>query len=99
MNKIDLIKLYQINNNHTMRDVLYITAQILELIPTVEKEFMEDMRSLISDFSYCAPESLNSGKNWFKLQILVNKHIKDTNVAWREKVIAIYTDKVDINST
>ena len=82
-----------------MRDVLYITAKILELIPTEEKEFIDDMRRLICDFSYCAPETLNSENNWFKLQILVNKHIKDTNVAWREKVIAIYTDKVEINST
>lgn len=75
------------------RNVVMVACKILELTPDTETDFIDDMRSLLMGFAYSAPELLFHINAWSKLEIVINKHIKNTNCSWKENVIELYTGK------
>ena len=75
------------------RNVVMVACKILELTPDTETDFINDMRSLLMGFAYSAPELLFHINTWSKLEIVINKHIKNTNCSWKEKVIELYTGR------
>jgi hypothetical protein len=80
------------------RNVVDIACKILELTPDSEKDFINDMRSVLMGFAYSAPELLYHKDTWSKLEIVINKHIKNTNCSWKENVIELYTGRKQMKS-
>ena len=73
-----------------------ITALLLKnVIPKTETELIQDIDRLVkNDFAYRDPMMFCDSKQWHKLHIIVNKHIKDTDVEWRKMFIDIFTNNL-----
>ena len=73
-----------------------ITALLLkQVIPQTETELIQDIDRLVKDdFAYRDPLMFCDPAQWLKLHIIVNKHIKDTDVEWRKMFIDIFTNNL-----
>ena len=76
------------------RNAAIISIQILQLIPDSNKEFKEEMTTLIyKDFPYCSPELLTFPASWHKLQDIMYKYIPVPKEEWEKKAVEIFVGK------
>lgn len=72
-----------------MRDAVKIFTQIKDLIPMSELEFHDDMKWVIEDAFYKAPEET---LQWHRCFNILQKHIPKPLNDWNIKIWSIFCD-------
>ena len=92
LSNLSLDKVKELRN---LGNVAITTLLMKNVIPKTEVELIKDIEYLIhNNFAYCDPTMLCDPSQWLKLKIVVNKHIKDTDMEWRKMFIDIYMNKL-----
>uniref|UniRef100_A0A6C0B352 Uncharacterized protein n=1 Tax=viral metagenome TaxID=1070528 RepID=A0A6C0B352_9ZZZZ len=72
------------------RDVVIVACTIIQMIPESETQFRSDLKGLIMDFSYSAPELLVRVEAWHKLEAIMHKHIPIVDTPLKKKIVEEY---------
>lgn len=73
-----------------VRNVVVVACTIIQMIPESDTQFRSDLKELIMDFSYSAPELLCGVEAWTKLEIIMHKHIPVVDSPLKRKIVEEY---------
>jgi len=72
------------------RDVVIVACTIIQMVPDTDTQFRSDLKELIMDFSYSAPELLVGIEAWTKLETIMHKHIPVVDSPLKKKIVEEY---------
>jgi hypothetical protein len=76
---------------HIPRNAAVVACEVLQQIPEDETEFKNELKDFImDDLAYRAPEILVHPRTWKLFEIIINKHIKNTDLPWKKNCIDVY---------
>lgn len=72
------------------RNVVVVACTLMQLIPESEIQFRSELKGLIMDFSYSAPELLAGVEAWHKLEAIMHKNIPVVDSPLKKKIVEEY---------
>lgn len=72
------------------RNSIIIACTIKEMVPETETEFHNDLKQLIMDAAYYAPELLSMSITWLQLEIIMHKHIPVVDTPLKKKIVEVF---------
>ena len=76
------------------RNAMLIALEIIEMIPKDKIDFYNDIYHLIhTDYVYKDHSSLQTPRNWIKLQQIMHRHIPAPDEEWKEKIVDVFIGK------
>ena len=72
------------------RNAVIVACTIVKMIPESETQFRSELKEMIMDSAYSAPELLYSIESWRKLEIIMHKHIPVVDSLLKKKIVEEY---------
>jgi len=72
------------------RNAIIVVCSILQMVPETDSKFHSELKELIMDSAYSAPELLYSVESWRKLENIMHKYIPVVDTPLKQKIVEEY---------
>jgi hypothetical protein len=72
------------------RNAVIVACTIVKMIPESETQFLSELKEMIMDSAYSAPELLYSIESWRKLENIMHKYITVVDTPLKKKIVEEY---------
>ena len=89
------------NEEFKPRNVALVSVFIEQELPEDQNEFKKDIREFIMSLAYVAPEIMFTPTTWIKLELIIKRHINEsdypwTKSPWKQKIVDIFVNKTPL---
>jgi len=72
------------------RNAVIVACTIVQMIPESETQFLSELKEMIMDSAYSAPELLYGIESWRKLENIMHKYITVVDTQVKKKIVEEY---------